>query len=75
MIVRCAEDRCCRDGEWVGALQMALESEGLMTKEVCRKLALRSDNGLQTCSKRFVEYLNKTAYKASTPVIMLRMIL
>jgi len=54
-------DRCCRAGEWVGALRMALESEGLTTKEVCRKLTLRSDNGSQLCSKKFVEYLGKTA--------------
>jgi len=53
-------DRRCRAGEWVGALRMALESEGLTTKEVCRKLTLRSDNGSQPCSKRFVEYLGKT---------------
>ena len=53
-------DRRCRAGEWVGALRIALESEGLTTKEVCRKLTLRSDNGSQPCSKKFVEYLGKT---------------
>ena len=53
-------DRGCRAGEWVGALRMALESEGLTTKEICRKLTLRSDNGSQPCSKKFVEYLGKT---------------
>jgi putative transposase len=53
-------DRCCRAGEWVGALRMALESEGLTNKEACRKLTLRSDNGSQPCSKKFVEYLGKT---------------
>jgi len=52
-------DRRCRAGEWVGALRMALESEGLMTKQACRKLTLRSDNGSQPCSKKFVEYLGK----------------
>lgn len=56
-------DRCCRAGEWVGALRMALESEGLTSKEVCRKLTLRSDNGSQPCSKKFVEYLGKTGVK------------
>ena len=50
-------DRRCRSGEWIGALRMALESEGLMTKEYCRGLTLRSDNGSQPCSKKFVEYL------------------
>jgi len=38
-------DRCCRAGEWVGALRMSLESAGLTTKETCRKLTLRSPQG------------------------------
>jgi putative transposase len=50
-------DRRCRAGEWVGALRMALESEGLISKDLCRDLVVRSDNGSQPCSKRFVEYL------------------
>lgn len=53
-------DRRCRAGEWVGALRMALEAEALTSKESCRKLTLRSDNGSQPCSKKFVEYLGKT---------------
>jgi len=56
-------DRRCRASEWVGALRMGLESEGLMSKEVCRQLTLRSDNGSQPCSKKFVEYLGKTGVK------------
>jgi len=56
-------DRRCRAGEWVGALRMALESERLTTKEACRKLTLRSDNGSQPCSKKFVEYLGKRGVK------------
>jgi len=56
-------DRRCRAGEWVGALRMALESEGLTTKEACRKLTLRSDNGSQPCSKKFVEYLGKAGVR------------
>lgn len=56
-------DSRCRAGEWVGALRMALESEGLTTKEACRKLTLRSDNGSQPCSKKFVEYMGKTGVK------------
>jgi putative transposase len=52
-------DRRCSAGEWVGAARMGLESEGLRTKEVCRRLTLRSDNGSQPCSKKFVEYLGK----------------
>ena len=56
-------DRRCRAGEWVGALRMALESEALTTKETCKRLTLRSDNGSQPCSKKFVEYLGKRGVK------------
>ncbi len=56
-------DRRCRAGEWVSALRMGLESEGLTTKEVCMKLTVRSDNGSQPCSKKFVEYLGKTGVR------------
>lgn len=38
---------------------MALESEALTTKEACGQLVVRSDNGSQPCSKKFVEYLGK----------------
>lgn len=56
-------DRRCRAGEWIGALRIGLESEGLMTKEVCKRLTLRSDNGSQPCSKKFVEYLGHTGVR------------
>ena len=56
-------DRRCRASEWVGALRMALESEALTTRQACRKLLLRSDNGSQPCSKKFVEYLGKTGVR------------
>jgi putative transposase len=56
-------DRRCRAGEWIGALRMGIESEGLMTKEACRGLTLRSDNGSQPCSKKFVEYLGRTGVR------------
>lgn len=56
-------DRRCRAGDWIGALRMALESEGLMSKAACRKLTLRSDNGSQPCSKKFVEYLGNTGIR------------
>lgn len=56
-------DRRCRAGEWTCALRMALESEGLRTKEACRHLVVRSDNGSQPCSKKFVEYLAKTGVR------------
>lgn len=50
-------DRRCRAKEWTSALRMALEAQGLIDKEQCRNLVLRSDNGAQPCSKHFVEYL------------------
>jgi putative transposase len=50
-------DRRSRAGEWIGAVRMGLESQSLMTKEACRGLVVRSDNGSQPCSKKFVEYL------------------
>jgi putative transposase len=56
-------DKRCRAGEWSGALRMALESEGLTTKEACNKLTIRSDNGSQPCSKKFVEYLGQTGVR------------
>ncbi len=46
-------DRRCRASEWTSAVRMALESRGLASKEGCRGLVLRSDNGSQPCSKRF----------------------
>jgi len=52
-------DRRSRAGEWIGALRMALELEALTTKESCMELVVRSDNGSQPCSKKFVEYLGK----------------
>lgn len=52
-------ERRCRAGEWTAAVRMALESRGLMEKATCQELGLvlRSDNGSQPCSKRFVEFL------------------
>ncbi len=52
-------DRRSRADEWICAVRMSLESEGLTTKEACKRLVLRSDNGSQPCSKKFVEYLGK----------------
>jgi putative transposase len=52
-------ERRSRAGEWISALRMALDSEGLTTKDSCRHLVVRSDNGSQPCSKKFVEYLGK----------------
>lgn len=51
-------DRRCRAAEWVSAVRMALENRGL-TEDERRNLTLRSDNGAQPCSKRFVEFLSK----------------
>jgi len=52
-------DLRCRAGEWTSAVRMALESRGLMDKATCQELDLvvRSDNGSQPCSKRFVAFL------------------
>ncbi len=50
----------CGAGEWISALRMGLESEGLTSKDACRGLIVRSDNGSQPCSKKFVEYLGRT---------------
>jgi putative transposase len=53
-------ERRCRAGEWTAAVRMALEARGLMDKATCRELGLvlRSDNGSQPCSKKFVAFLS-----------------
>jgi putative transposase len=56
-------DRRCRASEWTSAVRMALEARGPDTKAACAGLTLRSDNGAQPCSKRFVEYLGKVGVK------------
>jgi len=53
-------DRRCRASEWVAAVRMALEERGLAGQSLEGALVLRSDNGAQPCSKRFVEYLGRT---------------
>ncbi|MCP4558884.1 MAG: IS3 family transposase, partial [Herbaspirillum sp.] len=52
-------ERRCRADEWTAAVRMALEARGLTEKATCRELGLvlRSDNGSQPCSKKFVEFL------------------
>jgi putative transposase len=62
-IVGWSLDRRCRASEWVSALRMALESQGLLSKELCTGLVVRSDNGSQPCSKKFVEYLGKVGVR------------
>jgi len=53
-------DRRCRAGEWTAAVRVALESRGLADKDACKKagLVLRSDNGSQPCSRKFVAFLS-----------------
>jgi putative transposase len=53
-------ERRCRAGEWTAAVRLALESRSLMEKTACCALGLvlRSDNGSQPCSKKFVEFLH-----------------
>ena len=56
-------DRRCRASEWTAAVRMALEERGLNSKDLCKALTLRSDNGAQPCSKKFVEFLGKAGVK------------
>jgi len=53
----------CRAKEWIAALRMALETAGIDSKEKGRGLTLRSDNGAQPCSKKFVEFLGARGVK------------
>lgn len=53
----------CRAREWISALRMGLEVQGLVSKDLCRELVLRSDNGAQPCSRKFVEYLGQAGVK------------
>ena len=55
--------RRARAVEWASAVRTALESQGLTSKDDCRGLVLRSDNGAQPCSKKFVEFLGKVGVK------------
>lgn len=55
--------RRCRSSEWIAAVRMGLEAEHMFTKEQCEDLILRSDNGAQPCSKKFVEFLGKRGVK------------
>jgi putative transposase len=50
-------DRRCRASEWISALRLALDGQGIQTIESASLLTLRSDNGAQPCSKKFVEFL------------------
>ena len=55
--------RRSKTDEWTAAVRMALELQGLDNKDDCSRLVLRSDNGAQPCSKKFVEFLNKAGVK------------
>jgi putative transposase len=48
----------CRANEWIAAVRQALEASGIDDKERALRLTLRSDNGAQPCSKKFVEFLS-----------------
>jgi len=56
-IVGWSLDRRCRAAEWIAALRLGLDGQGIMTREQAAGLVVRSDNGAQPCSKRFVEFL------------------
>jgi putative transposase len=55
-------DRRCRASEWISALRQGLESRQL-SGEACRSLVLRSDNGAQPCSQKFVAFLSQHGIK------------
>jgi len=56
-IVGWSLDRRCRASEWISALRLALDGQGIANHEQAAALTLRSDNGAQPCSKKFVEFL------------------
>jgi putative transposase len=55
--------RRCRASEWTSAVRMALESSSLDTKDKAKGLTMRSDNGSQPCSRKFVEFLRQHGVK------------
>lgn len=55
-------DSRCRASEWIAAVRQGLEMRGL-DGESCRSLVLRSDNGAQPCSKKFVAFLASRGVK------------
>ena len=55
-------DRRCRASEWIAALRQGLEFCRL-SDESCRDLVLRSDNGAQPCSQKFVAFLSQQGIK------------
>jgi putative transposase len=60
--------RRCRASEWTAALRMALDSSGLGSsslgvRDKVKGLTLRSDNGSQPCSRKFIEFLRQHGVK------------
>ena len=55
-------DQRCRASEWISALRQGLELRRL-SGESCRSLVLRSDNGAQPCSQKFVTFLSQQGIK------------
>lgn len=55
-------DSRCRASEWIAAVRQGLETRGL-DGELCRSLVLRSDNGAQPGSKKFVAFLASRSVK------------
>jgi len=56
-------DRRCRAKEWIAAVRTAIEQCGINPKDADGLLTLRTDNGAQPCSKKFVEYLGSVSIK------------
>ena len=53
----------CRAKEWTAAVRQALDTAGIESKDKALGLVLRSDNGAQPCSKKFVEFLGARGVK------------
>jgi putative transposase len=53
-------DRRCRASEWISALRLALDNQKINSEEARRSLTLRSDNGCQPTSNKYVKYLKET---------------
>jgi putative transposase len=62
-IVGWSLDRRCRAKEWISAVRMAIEGQGILSPDDRCELVLRSDNGAQPCSKAFVEYLGRVGIR------------
>ena len=56
-------DPRCRASEWIAAVRQGLEFRRRLSPESCGGLVLRSDNGAQPCSRKFVAFLSQHGIK------------